>query len=226
VEGDRVIGMTALPRHCSRRRDRREGAHPRRSRAPSAALLVAALMCGPAEAHLNTTGMGPLYDGLMHFLTSPEDLVPALALALLVGLRGAPYGRRAMFALPAAWLLGSLSGLSTALANAGTLAASLWFLLLGGLVLADAKLSLRSVTALCALLGLFHGYLNGSGMGLSIPAVAATLGLAAAVFVLVVLVAALVVQIRAHWGRIAVRVGGSWIAASGLLMLGWSIRWA
>ena len=90
--------------------------------------------------------------------------------------------------------------------------------------MADAKLSLRSMTALCALLGLFHGYLNGTGMGLSAHAIVATLGLAAAVFVLVVLVAALVVQLRAQWARIAVRVGGSWIAASGLLMLGWSIR--
>ena len=168
--------------------------------------------------------MGPIYDGLMHFLTSPDDLVPALALALLAGLRGAPYGRRAMFALPAAWLLGSLSGLSASLASAGTLAASIWFLLLGGLVVTDAKLSLRSMTALCALLGLFHGYLNGTGMGLSAPAIVAILGLAAAVFVLVVLVAALVVRFRAQWARIAVRVGGSWIAASGLLMLGWSIR--
>jgi hydrogenase/urease accessory protein HupE len=168
--------------------------------------------------------MGPIYDGLMHFLTSPEDLVPALALALLAGLRGAPYGRRAMFALPVAWLLGSLVGLSAALASAGTLGASFWFLVLGGLVVADAKLSLRSVTALCALLGLFHGYLNGTGMGLSAQALVTALGLAAAVFVLVALVAALVVQLRARWGRIAVRVGGSWIAASGILMLGWSIR--
>ncbi len=86
-----------------------------------------------------------------HWLTDEwHALVPALALALLVGLRGAPYGRRAMFALPVAWLLGSIVGLSAALASAGTLAASLWFVLLGGLVLADAKLSLRSVTALCA----------------------------------------------------------------------------
>jgi hypothetical protein len=61
-------------------------------------------------------------------------------------------------------------------------------------------------------------------MGLSAPSIVAALGLAAAVFVLVILVAALVVQLRAHWARIAVRVGGSWIAASGLLMLGWSIR--
>ena len=30
--------------------------------------------------------------------------------------------------------------------------------------------------------------------------------------------------LQAHWALIAVRVGGSWIAASGLLMLGWSMR--
>jgi hydrogenase/urease accessory protein HupE len=190
------------------------------------ALLVVVLWCPQAEAHLEATGMGPIYDGLMHFLTSPEDLVPALALALLAGLRGAPYGRRAMFTLPAAWLLGSLSGLSAAAASTGTLGAALWFLFLGGLVLADAKLSLRSMTALCALLGLVHGYLNGTGMGLSVPAVVAVLGLAAAVFVLAALVAALVVQLRAQWSRVAVRVAGSWIAASGLLMIGWSIRGA
>jgi hydrogenase/urease accessory protein HupE len=190
-----------------------------------AGLLVAS-GCGSAEAHLDATGMGPVYDGLMHFATSPEDLVPALALALLAGLRGAPYGRRAMFALPVAWLAGSLCGLFAAQASAGPLAASLSFLLLGGLVVADAKLSLRSLSALCALLGLFHGYLNSTGMGFSVVAIAAVLGLAAAVFVVVVLVAALVVQIRAQWGRIAVRVGGSWIAASGVLMLGWFIRGA
>src|SRR5664279_2478816 len=56
------------------------------------------VMCAlPAEAHLNSTGLGPFYDGLIHFLMSPEDLVPVLALALLAGLRGASYGRRALF---------------------------------------------------------------------------------------------------------------------------------
>ena len=192
--------------------------------ARAVAMLAVVLGSGPAEAHLNATGMGPLYDGLVHFLTSPEDLVPAVALGLLAGLRGAAYGRRAMFTLPAAWLLGSLFGLSAAFTSTGTLGAAFWFLLLGGLVVADARLSLRSITVLCALLGLVHGYVNGTGMGLSVQATVAALGLTAAVFVLVVLVAALVVQLRAHWARIAVRVGGSWIAASGLLMLGWFLR--
>jgi hydrogenase/urease accessory protein HupE len=160
---------------------------------------------------------------MLHFLTSPEDLVPALALALLAGLRGAAHSRRTMFTLPAAWLLGGLAGLSTASVSAGPLAAACWFVLLGGLVVADAKLSLRSMTLLGAVLGLVHGTLNGTGMGLSAAAVVALLGLAGTVFVVIALVAALCVALRSPWARVAVRAVGSWIAASGLLLLGWTL---
>ena len=186
--------------------------------------IVAVLCSDPAEAHLDSTGMGPIYDGLMHFLMSPEDLVPALALALLAGLRGAAYGRRASFTLPVAWLVGSLVGLTAAATTGSAFLSSLWFLLLGGLLIADAKLSLRALTALAVLLGLVHGYWNGTGMEPSALAVVALVGLVSGVFVLVVLAAALVVPLQAQWTRIAVRVAGSWIAASGLLMLGWSFR--
>jgi hydrogenase/urease accessory protein HupE len=95
---------------------------------------------------------------------------------------------------------------------------------LGGLVLADAKISLGAMTALAALLGLVHGYLNGTGMGPTRLAAVAVLGLTAAVFVLTVIASAAVVRLRAGWARIAVRVAGSWIAAAGLLLLGWSFR--
>src|SRR5580704_11997888 len=93
----------------------------------------------PAEAHLNSTGMGPIYDGLMHFLLSPEDLAPVLALALLAGLRGASHGRRALFVLPAAWLLGGLIGLVATSAGGHPVVTAFWFLLLGGLLAGDAK---------------------------------------------------------------------------------------
>jgi hydrogenase/urease accessory protein HupE len=177
----------------------------------------------PAEAHLNTTGMGPFYDGLMHFLMSPEDIIPVLAVALLAGLRGAVYGRRALFVLPTAWLAGGVLGLAVT-ARAHPMVSAAWFLLLGGLVAADARLSLRVTTALAAILGLYHGFLNGSGMGQSMSSLVVLLGLLFAIFVLMALVAAFVVSLRAQWTRIAVRVAGSWIAASGLLMLGWAMR--
>jgi urease accessory protein len=191
------------------------------------ALLVALgllIRSGTAEAHLNATGMGPLYDGVLHFLTSPEDLVPALALALFAGLRGPAFGRRAAIALPAAWLAGCLFGLSGTATTGSAVLSALWFLVLGGLVIADARISLGAMTALAALFGLVHGFLNGTGMGLSRLSVVAALGLASAVFVLTVLASAAVVRLRAGWARIAVRVAGSWIAAAGLLLLGWSFR--
>jgi hydrogenase/urease accessory protein HupE len=196
------------------------------SRLPLYAFVVFTLMMWavPAEAHLNSTGMGPFYDGLMHFLMSPEDIVPVFALALLAGMRGANYGRRALFTLPVAWLLGGLAGLSAVTAKPHPFVAAAWFLLMGGLLAADAKISMRVTTALAALLGVYHGYLNGTGMGRFETASVALLGLVFAVFVLIALAAAFVVRLRAHWARIAVRVAGSWIAASGLLMLGWAVR--
>lgn len=178
----------------------------------------------PAEAHLNSTGMGPVYDGLLHFLMSPEDLVPALALALLAGLRGVEFGRRASLTLPVAWLAGSLIGMTAAVSTGSALLPAFWFLLMGALVIADARLSLRLLTALAVLLGLAHGYLNGAGMGHSGIVLIAVSGLVSGVFVLTVLTSALVTRARAPWARVAVRVAGSWIAASGLLMLGWSLR--
>jgi hydrogenase/urease accessory protein HupE len=176
-----------------------------------------------AEAHLNSTGMGPVYDGLLHFLQSPEDAIPVLALALFAGLRGSAHGRRVLFVLPSAWLLGGLAGLA-ATSTGNSFLPAISFLLLGGLLAADAKLPLRATTVVAALLGLAHGYLNGAGMGQPGVGALALLGLVFMVFVLVAFSAAFVIRLRWPWTRIAVRVVGSWIVASGLLMLGWSLR--
>ena len=49
-------------------------------------------------------------------------------------------------------------------------------------------------------------------------------GIAITTFVIIALVAALAVSLRSATARIVLRVAGSWIAAIGLLMLGWSLR--
>jgi hydrogenase/urease accessory protein HupE len=187
-------------------------------------LAAIALFPTPAAAHLNSTGLGPVYDGVAHFLTSPEDLLAVLALALWAGARGASYGRRALFVLPSAWLLGSLLGMTTAATTGGAVLSAIWLMALGGLLAADLTLPLRGATTLVALLGLQRGYLNGSGIEQSVSGIAALFGLGAVVFVVVAIAAASVVRLRAAWARVAVRVIGSWIAASGLLLLGWSLR--
>ena len=192
------------------------------SQAVLAATVMLALTPSPAQAHLVTTGMGPVYDGIGHLLLTPEDLVPVIALALYAGLRGAVAGRRTMFLLPLAWFIGGLAGSEMSI-TAGAALPAMSFLLLGILVAADLSLTPAVVSGLAITLGLVHGFLNGAALRGN----AGTLGLVgilAMLFVLITLVSAFIVSLQKPWARIAVRVAGSWIAAIGLLMFGWAMR--
>jgi hydrogenase/urease accessory protein HupE len=186
--------------------------------------LAALLAPASAHAHLVNSGLGPFYDGVSHLALTPEDLLPALALALLAGQRGAAAGRATLFALPAAWLAGGLAGLAWPTAASTSWPGTVSLLLLGGLVAAEARLRPALVVGLAIGFGLVHGYLNGIVMAQARLGALGLAGIVATLAVLVTLGAALVVAIRAAWARIAVRVAGSWIAAIGLLALGWALR--
>jgi hydrogenase/urease accessory protein HupE len=177
-----------------------------------------------ADAHLVQTGFGAFYDGISHLALTPEDLLPTIALGLLAGLRGRRFGRRALLMLPALWLAGGLLGLFVPGVTPESLVTVGSFLVLGGLVAADAKLPVPLFTALAALVGLIHGSLNGAAMAQAGLGSLGLLGIASAVFVLVTLTSAFVVSRRTPWARIAVRVVGSWVVATGMLMIGWSLR--
>ena len=85
-----------------------DGAGARRAPRPltlAGAVAVLALLPTPAHAHLVTTGLGPLYDGISHLFLSFEDFIPVVAIALLAGLNGPKAGRLALFAVPGGSLL-------------------------------------------------------------------------------------------------------------------------
>jgi hypothetical protein len=79
-----------------------------------ASVLAILLWPSISQAHLVNTGLGPFYDGISHLAMSPDDLLTALALALLAGLSGARAGRNVLFLLPPVWLRGGLFGLRLA----------------------------------------------------------------------------------------------------------------
>jgi hydrogenase/urease accessory protein HupE len=95
---------------------------------------------------------------------------------------------------------------------------------LGGLVAAALRLPAWATSVNAIALGAVYGTVSGSTMATTDLGWVGLLGSAAAVFFIVALVSALVVSLRAAWMRIAVRVAGSWIAAIGLLLVGWSFR--
>jgi len=194
----------------------------------SLSFLIAGLLLAPAvaRAHLVTTGLGPVYDGITHLVVSPSDLLIVAALALLAGLGGAGRGRLVLATLPLAWLVGGLLGLqgSTELGLPVLMAAAL--LAAGVLVALDLDLPRIAVGFLAVGLGLFWGVLNGTALAEAGAGVLSLVGIVVTVTVVATLLAGLAVGARAAWARIVVRVAGSWIAAIAILMLGWAIKGA
>ena len=187
-------------------------------------LPVATLLPGVAHAHLMNTGFGPFYDGVAHLVISPDNLLGAVGLALLAGLSGASFGRTLLLFLPAAWLLGGVIGLQFDQEVILTLWSTCSFLLVGLLVALDRQLPRTLFAVLATLLGLLHGFCNGTAMSAAGGGLLALFGISTTVFVIVTLLAALVIRLSPAWARLAVRVAGSWIASVGLLMIGWMLR--
>jgi urease accessory protein len=175
-----------------------------------------------AFAHLVTTGLGPVYDGIGHLVMTPEDLIPVLALAIFAGLRGPALGRRALFVLPLAWFVGGLFGvIIEGLPTVPVSAIS--FLILGVLVAADLKLSQKSVTIIVIGVGFVHGLFNGVALKEG-AGVLGLIGIMVTLFVIVAIASAFIISLKQPWTRIVVRVSGSWVAAMGMLMFGWMFR--
>ena len=190
------------------------------------ALAVLGVAATPrlAHAHVVATGFGPFYDGIVHLFATPEDLLPVLALTLWAGLRGQAFGRAVLPALPLTGLVGVAAGPAVHWPWAVPLTAAITTVAVGALAAADSPLPRGLVVAVAVVLGVLHGGLNGAVLTQAGLGAVGGAGIACAVFVVVSLGAGLVVSLKRPWTRVAVRVAGSWIAAIGLLMLGWGLR--
>jgi urease accessory protein len=187
------------------------------------AVSLLAVWSGVADAHLMTTGLGPVYDGISHLLLTFDDLLPVVAIALLAGLNGPAAGRRVLFTLPVAWIVGGACGYARGAALLPSGSTSLSLLALGILTASDLKLPPSVITGLAAALGVLHGWGNGAGIAAAHREELGLIGITVTIFVVAALLSALVVSQRRPAARIVVRVAGSWIAAIGLLLLGWTL---
>ncbi|UCD34128.1 MAG: HupE/UreJ family protein [Nitrospiraceae bacterium] len=194
------------------------------SQAVSFVLFLLAFNPSPADAHLVNTGFGTFYDGVVHLFITPSDILVAIGLGLLAGLCGAAASRGVIVALPAAWLAGEMVGSIYPTAITLPWVTTLSFGIVGVLVALNATLPRTVMLILTCTAGLLHGFVNGSTMAAAGTNRLGMLGAALAVFIVITLITALVVSLRAQWSRIVVRVAGSWIAAVGLLMLGWLVK--
>lgn len=187
----------------------------------AALFLVAVLITLPsaAHAHLVNSGLGPFYDGSLHLLLSPGDLLGLIAIALLAGLQGPKAGRLVTLALPVCWLIAGLFGMQLPAMLDLPWLTMLAFAIVGMLVAADVRLPPAAVAILAALYGLLQGLQNGSALASIGADLTALFGIVMTSLVLALLIAAAVVVLHAPWARILIRVAGSWLVAVGVMML-------
>lgn len=182
------------------------------------------LLPAAADAHLVNTGFGTFYNGVVHLFITPSDMLVTIGLGLLAGLCGAAASRGVIIALPAAWLIGEMSGSIYPTAITLPWLTTLSFGMVGVLVALNANMSRTVLLVLTCGAGLLHGFVNGATMVAAGTDRLGMLGAVIAVWITITLIAAQVVSLRAQWSRVMVRVAGSWISAIGLLMFGWLVK--
>lgn len=191
-----------------------------------AVAVLALVVPAVAQAHLVATGMGPIYDGVSHFGLSPEDWLPVIALGLYAGLRGPAHARAALAAVTLGWLGGgavAMAGLAPPPIVLPALTALL-YLGVGGLLAANRDFKPAVAAGAGVALGLVRGLADLAGVVGSLAHALTLLGMAASVFVVFALAVSVTLPMRRIWMIVAARVGGSWLAALGLLFAGWILR--
>jgi urease accessory protein len=186
-----------------------------------AAIAAAMLLVGPgvAQAHVVIPGVGGFEGGVLHPLLVPSHAMALIALGLLLGAQPA----RARLWLIAAFVLSmalSFELVSLAFATASAELAALLLAAITGLLLASGWKVPGPAAALLSV-GLGAAILFDSVP--AVPTVRETVitlcGTALSATALIAVAAFLSATLPAFWQRIGVRVAGSWIAASAILVL-------
>lgn len=187
-------------------------------------------LADPVRAHVAETGLGPFFDGIAHLFISPEQLLTLLAVSLLAGLCGRPQGRVALLVLLVLWPVAGFLGLWTGSENLRPVVESQYLvgatlMLLGGLATFDARMSRGAMTIVIAPLAALSALTSGMAIDAAGLGYGGLAGTVAAVLTVATLVVAMVIRIADHrLGRFVARVAGSWLAASGMLWVGWALR--
>lgn len=181
-----------------------------------AALTLA--LPGTAAAHA-FPNVGDFYAGMLHPMVTLEAILPLLALAMLAGQQGREAAIRVLVALPPALLAGVVWG--SAARGAPHLVPVLLaaLALLGGLVAGGWALPVPIILTFAAVLGALIGFANGAELAAGESVLRFALGVALTGLLVVAYVIGGVRRLSAPWTRIAVRVAGSWLAATGLMVL-------
>lgn len=173
---------------------------------------------GSASAHSAFPGVGDFYNGVVHPLLDPAQLLPAVAAGLVIGQHVPSSSRLALPAFGLAIGLGLVAS-SVAFPLFSAQASLIATLVAGLLVAVSFDIGGLGSAVVAAVLGLAIGTTAGRESAADGLPWTAFAGTAVGAIVLVILVAGLGAVLTRPWQKIGFRVLGSWLAASAILVL-------
>ncbi|WP_315834012.1 HupE/UreJ family protein [Bradyrhizobium prioriisuperbiae] len=201
-------------------------------RLASVAVAALALVASAttAQAHIIASRLGDFYTGALHPLTDLQDLILWTAIGVLAGSLGAARGRWLVPVFP----LGLLTGLVLAdgLGFVSTRPAidAAMILVLGLLLVAALRIPASLLCAIAFGLAVMRGAANASDLAPEANRLLFAAGLACAGYAAITLTMAVTLAFRradagpsTSWRGIAIRAFGGWIAAIGLMMVGFAL---
>lgn len=192
-------------------------------------VVVGAVVCvvftaSPAWAHGNINA-DDFYTGMLHPVLHVEHILSILALGFWCG----QIGQRATWIAPLVFVgsvvMGAVLGLLSVALPLADIIIYLSMVMLGLVVAARLVLNVWVIAPIVLIFGICHGWAHGAGMvgELEKPATY-VVGLGLGVSLLLFYSVQLVVRFKAQWMQVAVRIAGSWITATGLMVLALRFR--
>jgi urease accessory protein len=188
------------------------------------ALTLAALLLAPTAA-LAHTGAGAVH-GFLHGFAHPLGGLDHILAMVTVGILASQLGRRALWLVPAAFVLvmaaggiAGVAGIPVPFVEVGVAAS---VLVLGAMVALKLAAPAAIAMAIVGFFAVFHGYAHGAEMPGAAGALAYGLGFVAATALLHAAgigLGFLTGRIGGRWGAVAAPTAGGLVAAAGLGLL-------
>jgi urease accessory protein len=194
------------------------------------AATVLLAQASPAEAHIVALRLGDFYAGALHPLTDLQDLILWGAVGMLGGTLGATRGRWLVLVFPLGLLTGLALAESFGITITGSTVDAAMVLVLGLLLATAVRIPTAALCALAFALAAVRGAANASDLGPETDRLLFAAGLACSGYAVITLVMALVLAFRGaetsaptSWRKITLQALGGWIAAIGLMMVGYGL---
>jgi urease accessory protein len=181
--------------------------------------LALAAWASPALAHVEQGQAAGLLSGLSHPISGLDHVLAMLA----VGLWGAQLGSPALWLLPVAFpmtmALGGVLGLMGLPLPGVEVGIAVSGIVLGGMVLSEARPPLAVALVLVGLFAIFHGHAHGTELPVGQSGLTYSIGFVAATGCLHGVGIAIGLVHRWEWGKTFLRVAGGVIAVGGVYFL-------